>query len=152
MSEGKRIINIDETAISATDSRRRSWVGFGVKNITSHSQRLNQVNKIAAVSSSSDFFYTLNIGKTNSKTFLLFMAKLIAHLDSVNASWRANTVLMIDNAPYHRSSYIMSRFKAQDLPLLYLGPYQYKMAPAEMLFAYLKGRDINKLSSRPYSK
>ena len=80
LTAGKRIINIDESSLSATDNRRRSWVGFGVKNITSHSQRLNQVNMIAAVSSRSDFFFTLNVGKTNSKTFLLFMVKMVAYL------------------------------------------------------------------------
>ena len=106
LAAGKRIINIDESSLSATDNRRRSWVGFGVKNITSHSQRLNQVNMIAAVSSRSEFFFTLNVGRTNSKTFLLFMVKMVAYLDKTQVDWRASTIILIDNAPYHRSAYI----------------------------------------------
>jgi hypothetical protein len=29
------------------------------------------------------------------------------------------------------------------LPLAYLGPYQFKMAPVELVFAYIKKFDLN---------
>ena len=35
---------------------------------------------------------------------------------------------------------------------MYLGPYQFKMAPVEHFFAYLKNRDLNPLNTRAYSK
>jgi transposase len=31
---------------------------------------------------------------------------------------------------------------------MFLGPYQYKMAPVELFFAYIKNRDLNTLKTR----
>jgi hypothetical protein len=35
---------------------------------------------------------------------------------------------------------------------MFLGPYQFAMAPVEKLFAFIKGRDLNPLMRRAYSK
>jgi hypothetical protein len=61
------------------------------------------VNIIAAASNKGEFFYTLNKGKTNSTTFTYFLVKLVDHLSLQDPTWREHTVIMIDNAPYHRS-------------------------------------------------
>jgi hypothetical protein len=34
------------------------------------------------------------------------------------------------------------------LPILYMGPYHFKLAPVEMFFNYIKNRDLNPLRSR----
>ena len=34
------------------------------------------------------------------------------------------------------------------LPVLYLGPYHFRMAPVEMLFNFVKCRDLNPLRSQ----
>jgi hypothetical protein len=33
------------------------------------------------------------------------------------------------------------------LPILYLGPYHFKLAPVEMVFNFIKNRDLNPLKS-----
>jgi hypothetical protein len=33
------------------------------------------------------------------------------------------------------------------LPVLYLGPYHFRLAPVEMLFNYVKNHDLNPLHS-----
>ena len=38
------------------------------------------------------------------------------------------------------------------LPLMFLGPYQYSMAPIEMMFSYMKNRDLNPGKTRAASK
>ena len=43
---------------------------------------------IAAVSNLGELFYTLNKGKTNSKTLILFFNKLITHFDTIDIFWR----------------------------------------------------------------
>ena len=60
------IISIDETLISQTDQRHKSWGQRGKKLYFQHSQRLSQMSMIAGMSSSGDFFFTMNIGKNNS--------------------------------------------------------------------------------------
>jgi len=54
------------------------------KNLATHSMRLNSVNMIAAVGSDGSCFYTINQGRTNSKTFILFVTKLI---EKLNEDW-----------------------------------------------------------------
>ena len=63
------------------------------------------VNIIAAISSNGGLYYTVNRGKTNSWTFLLYIVKLVEHLDSSDPDWRKNTIIMLDNASYHRSTF-----------------------------------------------
>ena len=45
---------------------------------------------------------------------------------------------MIDNAQYHRGTLTLEYFEKKGIPILYLGPYHFKMAPIEMFFSYLK--------------
>ena len=58
---------------------------------------------IVGVSNYGDLYYTVNRGLTNSDTFLLFVVKLCEHLHTINKRWRSDTIIMLDNAAYHRS-------------------------------------------------
>ncbi len=152
LAGGRTIINIDESVIRVTDSRRRGWIGIRRKNIQSSSLRLKAVNVIAAVASTGEVYYTINQGKTNSWTLGLFLQKLAGALDSTNPNWRGQTTLLFDTAPYHRSTEAADILRGLNLHAAYLGPYQFKMAPAELLFSFIKNRDINPLSIRGHSR
>ena len=78
--------------------------------MTTTMQRLRSLSIIAAVSSDGKFMYTINSGKNDSHTFVLFLIKLSNYLDTINGKWRSNTIFMIDNAPYHRIKYVMEEF------------------------------------------
>jgi hypothetical protein len=54
------------------------------------------------VASDGRLFFTANRGSNNGSTVLLFLQKLVAQLDLENPEWRASTVLLLDNAPYHK--------------------------------------------------
>jgi hypothetical protein len=82
LAEEVNIINVDESVLKSTDPRRRGWQYYGKHTFASHSQRLPQVNIIAAVSSRGEAFFTINKGKTNSQTFMLFLIKLVEYLGS----------------------------------------------------------------------
>jgi hypothetical protein len=86
-------------------------------------QRLRSLSLIAAVSSDGQFMYTINSGKNNSSTFMLFLIKLSDHMDTINKNWRQNTIIMVDNAPYHRSKMIMEKYQLLKVPIMFLGPY-----------------------------
>jgi hypothetical protein len=34
------------------------------------------------------------------------------------------------------------------IPVMFLGPYHFKMAPCEIFFSYIKNRDLNALKTR----
>jgi transposase len=57
-------------------------------------------------------------------------------------------VIMFDNAPYHRSIAVRKKLQEMRIPLMYLGPYQFKMAPIELFFSYIKSKDLNPLRSK----
>lgn len=86
-------------------------------------QRLRALSIIAAASSDGRLMYTINSGKNNSSTFSLFLIKLSNHLDSINPQWRQTTIIMVDNAPYHRSKVMMEKCKDLKIPLMFMGPY-----------------------------
>ena len=86
-------------------------------------QRLRSLSLIAAVSSDGKFMYTINSGKNNSSTFMLFLIKLSNHMDTISDIWRQNTIIMVDNAPYHRSKLIMEKYQVLKVPIMFLGPY-----------------------------
>jgi hypothetical protein len=46
----------------------------------------------------------------------------------------------------------MEKISRLKIPILYLGPYHFKLAPIEMFFNYIKNRDINPLNSNVIAK
>ncbi len=61
------------------------------------------INIIGALTTDGEFLFTVNCGNTNSNTFGLFIMKLVSHLDQQDPDWRLRTVLMMDNAIFHRA-------------------------------------------------
>ena len=120
----------------------------GKHNMVTQNTRLYCINMIGAISSRGEFFYTVNQGKTNSYTFLLFMIKLVEHLNQIDKNWKQNSLIVLDNAQYHRGSVTIEYFENKDIPVLYLGPYHFKMAPIEMFFSYLKSYNLNPLRTK----
>jgi hypothetical protein len=81
------------------------------------------INIIAGVSSAGGLYFTINKGKTNSWSFLLYMVKLVKHLDGKDPDWRKKSIVMIDNASYHRGHFIRSKLEGLKVPIMYMGPY-----------------------------
>ena len=147
LDANKVLINIDESVISQTINRKRGWQPKGKYFTVTSSVKLNLVNIIAAVGSDGCLFYTINRGKTNSWSFLLFIIKLVEHLNRKDPSWRSKTVFMLDNAMYHRSNLTKSKLDDLKIPLMYMGPYQFRLAPIELFYSYIKGKDLNPLKT-----
>ena len=106
------------------------------------------MNIIAAITSTGQLMYTVNCGHTNSFTFGYFLLKLVAHLDAECMSWRKTTVLMMDNASYHRGPHTRSLMDRLRVPVLFMGPYHFRVAPIEMVFNFIKAHDLNPLRSK----
>jgi hypothetical protein len=110
LEQGIRIINIDESIINMLDRRIKSWSRKSKPLHVKIEEPLAQVNIIAGISNRGEFYFTLNKGINNSMTFYYFILKLVTHLDNVDWNWRSWTVLLIDNAPYHRSNALLEKF------------------------------------------
>jgi transposase len=83
----------------------------------------------------------------NSEKVWWFLLKLCSFLQSQDQDWREKTVIMLDNAPYHRSLVMMNKYKQFKVPIMFLGPYQFSMAPVEKIFSFLKQHDLNFMQS-----
>ena len=64
-------------------------------------------------------------------------------LDAERKGWRKDTVILLDNAPYHSCKPTMEFFAGMDIPILFTGPHSYDAAPCELFFAHFKAVDIN---------
>lgn len=98
---------------------------------------------IAGISNYGDVYYTINHGATNANTFLLFIIKLCEHMYTVDRQWRSTTIIMLDNAKYHKGKTITKDFEYMKVPVMYLGPYHFRMAPIEVYFSFIKSHDLN---------
>jgi hypothetical protein len=152
LGSGREIINIDESIIRSTDHRTRGWIKLGKRILASNAVRLPQISMIAAISSKGRVFFAVNQGKTNAHTFSLFLVGLCHALDGEDRNWRKEVTFLLDNAPYHRAAASFALYEALGLPLMFLGPYSFKMAPVEKLFSFVKNRDLNPLVARSYSR
>jgi transposase len=73
----------------------------------------------------------------------LFFVELVKLLDKKRASWRNDTIILLDNAPYHTCEATMKLLEQLRIPVMFLGPHSYNLAPAELFFAHFKQDDIN---------
>ncbi len=73
----------------------------------------------------------------------LFFHSLVRTLDSERPNWRRDTVIVMDNAPYHTSNAALKLFEKLQLPILFTGPHSYAACPCELFFASFKAKDVN---------
>ena len=97
-----------------------------------------RITLVTALDSEGKLYASLLQSNSNGDTMELFLTELIKTLDNEDANWRKNTVILWDNAGYHEATQVLLLLEHQRVPVIYLGPYSYNMAPAEMVFAALK--------------
>ena len=50
-----------------------------------------------------EVFLSLLQSNSNNRVMEIFLRQLVLKLDKEDAEWRSNTVILVDNAPYHTS-------------------------------------------------
>ena len=73
----------------------------------------------------------------------LFINHLTKTLDMETPDWRERTIILLDNASYHRSQETKIVLQKLGLRVLYSGPYAFSASAIELLFGSLKMGDIN---------
>ena len=79
----------------------------------------------------------------NAVTIYHFLLKLVVLLDRRDSTWRQHTIILLDNSSTHRSRLLLRRLEMLKVPIFFLGPYHFNLAPAEKFFAYVKNFDLN---------
>ena len=141
--QDKVVINIDETWIGQTDFKRRKWGKRGSNNSYPVKNLQPRLSLILALDSTGTIYYSITQYNTDSYMMEIFFEQLTIRLDQDRPGWRKNSVVLIDNAPYHSSNQSMRMFQQLKIPLMFLAPYSFDVAPCELFFAWFKRVDIN---------
>ena len=102
--QDKIFLNIDESWLSESCFLRRKWRMPGDNNSVPIGFLQPRISIVACLDSNGNLYLTLSQGNSNSTTMEVFFHHLAAKLDKERPKWRANTVLLMDNAKYHNSS------------------------------------------------
>ena len=73
----------------------------------------------------------------------MFFVNLVKRLDETRENWRKNHIILMDNAPYHKSTDTIRLLEHLKIPLIFTGPHSYDASPIELFFAAFKSADIN---------
>jgi len=73
----------------------------------------------------------------------LFFRQLVLKLNKDRIDWRDNTIIILDNAPYHNSTSVMRLYESLRIPVIFSGPHSYDAAPCELFFSYFKSVNLN---------
>ena len=98
---------------------------------------------ILAVDTTGEVFLSLVQSNSNAKIMEIFFQHLVRRLDDERPQWRRNTIILIDNAPYHVGAGMMGVYEKLQIPICFTGPHSYDASPVELMFAAFKADDIN---------
>ena len=98
---------------------------------------------IVGVDSLGNSYVTLTQCNSNSGVMQIYFMALVKKLDKVRPGWRENTIILLDGASYHNSRPTIQVFERLRIPVMFLAPHSYNVAPCELYFAWFKAEDIN---------
>ena len=125
------------------DFRRMKWRRRREQNNVSTKEVSPRLSVIAAVDSHGRLYWTVTQANTDHEVFCAFVSHLVTVLNAEDASWRASTTFLLDNASYHHHEMVLNQLKLQGIDHLFLGPYSFAGAPIEMVFGALKRTHLN---------
>ena len=93
MSQGKRILNLDQSPIVECQGLQKGWCPKGEGGYVSGHIVWPRVTMMLAIDSYGNIFYSLLQANANDDTMRLFLYRLIEKLDKQDPQWRKDTVL-----------------------------------------------------------
>jgi transposase len=133
----------DETAVRSKDQVGRGYSLRGIKPVQTQGGYRFGVNMVSAINNSGNSRFMLFNGRMNGKKFIEFLRRL-------TKQQRQKIMLIVDNAPYHKSALVKAWVAkhADKIELVYLPTYTPERNPDEYLNNALK----QKLNHRPKAK
>ena len=129
---GYRVLNVDESWMTTMTFRYRTWSATGKLNARTLKELPSRVTLIAAIDTLGAAYVSIATGTTDSDVFVAYLWHLAAVLEAEDPDFRKKTLLLLDNAPYHKSEQTRAAIKKLGLPVIFSGPYSFESAPIEM--------------------
>lgn len=131
------LIFLDETGFNL--HTRRSY-GYSLTNekafITLPANRAKNRSLLCAIGVSGVIDYEYKVGGYNSKSFIDFINTKLASYFLTNP----NAILIMDNAPFHKSRNVLSALRNNNITYKFLVAYSPQLNPIEEFFSMLKSR------------
>ena len=80
---------------------------------------------IAGLDCKGQVYLSLVQSNNNNQVMELFFRALAKKLDDERPRWRSDTVVLLDNAPYHRSKASLTVLQGLGIPVLFSGAHSY---------------------------
>lgn len=132
LREGKQFVSLDETSFGRNG---RPVYGYSIKGhplyVKSKSPQTTTVSVLAAVTRDGNIKQSTKQGSFNTTSFLEAMRAFNLPRD---------TVILLDNVAFHRSSVVAEYARANSLHLLFVPPYSPWFNPIEGVFSIVKRR------------
>ena len=93
------------------DFRQMKWQARNSSNSVAKLQIAPRVSMIVGLDTYGSIYLSLLQSNSNSKIMEIFIVELVKKLDSERSDWRKNTVIMLDNAPYHSNPATLKVFE-----------------------------------------
>ena len=140
---GYTFLNIDETWLGMSDMRKMKWREHGTSNAVATVLMCPRISMITGVDTLGNSYVTLTQANSNSSIMQIYFMALVKKLDKIRPNWREKTVVLLDGASYHNSKPTIQIFEQFKIPVMFLAPHSYNVAPCELYFAWFKKADIN---------
>jgi hypothetical protein len=101
LTQGKIILNIDETWLNTMNFHRRKWRQHGSTNSIRGNTVSPRISLILTFGSTGEVFFALTQVNTDASVMQLYLHHLSETLDAERPTWRENTVILLDGARYH---------------------------------------------------
>ena len=128
-------LNIDETWLDMSDFRKMKWRPKYSTNSNPVFMVWPRISMIIAIDTLGNVYFCLTQSNSNQNIMECFFRQLVQKLDKDHIGWRENTILLLDNASYHKGTNILKLYESLRIPIMFTGPHSYDAVPCELFFA-----------------
>jgi transposase len=143
LHEGFRIINVDETAFKQLDYRRRGWSEPQQASTVALRPAVDRLTVVAAIDNQGASYLSISQANSDSKSTRAILCDLVEILDEEDPSWRKKTILMLDNAAWHKAKQVRDTIEELHIPVLFCSPFSPQLSPVELFFSQLKSSSFD---------
>ena len=93
---------------------------------------------LAAIDTDGRIYFSLSHALTDTDTMGMFLRYLLRKYDIDMPGWRQDTVVLLDNAAWHKSEGISDILQELQAPVIFSAQYSYSTAPIELMFSGMK--------------
>ena len=126
-----------------SDFRRMKWRPKHSTNSNPIVTIFPRISMIVAIDTLGNIYVSLTQSNSNSQIMECFFRQLVLKLNKDRIDWRDNSIVLMDNASYHKTSNSLQLYESLRMPTMFTAPHSYDVAPAELFFAHFKSVDLN---------